>query len=112
MVWQIRLPYLIDMADGIRQLRDRGFAEESRITRAAARLGIQQPHIHVRATLETSKLSSNIWKRVTTSPVIVRMIANCVAIIRPVALIRVRSAPTIAARLSLVRMSSTSKATG
>jgi hypothetical protein len=31
--------------------------------------------------------------RVTTSPVIVRMIANCVAVILPVALIRVWSAP-------------------
>ena len=36
-------------------------AEESRITRAAERLGIQQPHIYVCAALETSKLSSNIW---------------------------------------------------
>ena len=43
----------------------------------------------VRAAFETSKLSSSIWKRVTTSPVIVRMIANCVAMILPVALIRV-----------------------
>src|SRR5277367_3936801 len=62
--------------------------------------------IQVRAAFETSKLSSNIWKRVTTAPVIVRMIANCVAVILSVALIRVWSAPTIAARLSLVRMSS------
>ena len=40
----------------------------------------------VRAALETPKLSSSIWKRVTTSPVIVRMIANCVAVIFPVRL--------------------------
>jgi hypothetical protein len=66
----------------------------------------------LRAAFETSKLSSSIWKRVTTSPEIVRMIANCVAVILPVALIRVWSAPMIAARLSLARMSSTSKVTG
>ena len=66
----------------------------------------------VRAAFETSKLSSSIWKRVTTSPVIVRMIANCVAMILPVALMRVWSAPMIAARLSLARMSSTSKRDG
>jgi hypothetical protein len=40
------------------------------------------------------------------------MIANCVAMILPVALIRFWSAPMIAARLSLVRMSSISKLTG
>src|SRR6266404_1002571 len=66
----------------------------------------------VRAAFETSKLSSSIWKRVTTSSEIVRMIANCVAVILPVALIRVRSAPMIAARPSLARMSSTSKGDG
>ena len=38
----------------------------------------------MRAALETPKLSSSIWKRVTRSPVIVRMIANCVAAIFPV----------------------------
>jgi hypothetical protein len=43
---------------------------------------------------------------------IVRMIANCVAAIFPVALIRVCSTPMIAARLLLARMSSTSKVMG
>ena len=47
-------------------------------------------------------------KRVTTSPVIVRMVANCVAVMLPVALILVCNAPMIAARLPLARMSSTS----
>ena len=47
----------------------------------------------MRAALETPKLSSSIWKRVTRSPVIVRMIANCVAAIFPVSLIRVFNAP-------------------
>jgi hypothetical protein len=65
----------------------------------------------MRAALETSQLSSSIWKRVTTSPVIVRMIANCVAMILPVAFIWVCSAPMIAARLLFARMSSTSKVT-
>jgi hypothetical protein len=40
------------------------------------------------------------------------MIANCVPVTLPVALIRVWSAPMIEARLSLARMSSTSKVTG
>ena len=62
-----------------------------------------------RAAFETSKLCSSIWKRVTAPLSIVRMIANCVAVMLPVALIRVRSAPTIAARRSLARISSTSK---
>jgi hypothetical protein len=66
----------------------------------------------LRAAFETSKLSSSIWKRVTTSPEVVRMIANCVAVILPVALIRLWSAPMIAARLSLARMSSASKVMG
>jgi hypothetical protein len=50
------------MADGTQQLRDHGFAEENRITRAAARLGIQRPHIYVRAT--TRRGSSSAKKNV------------------------------------------------
>ena len=82
-----------------------------RVTRHSCLLGGNYLS-QVRAALETPKLSFSIWKRVTTSPVIVRMIANCVPVIFPVDLIRVCSAPTIAARLLLAKMPSTSKVMG
>jgi hypothetical protein len=42
---------------------------------------VAECHDQVCAAFETSKLSSNIWKHATTSPVIVSMIANFVPII-------------------------------
>jgi hypothetical protein len=92
-------------------LRTKPTSDAMRVTRHS-RLSGGNYFPQVRAALETPKLSSSIWKRVTTSPMIVRMIANCVTAIFPVALIRVCSRPMIAARLLLARMSSTSKVMG
>jgi hypothetical protein len=44
-------------------------------------LYVEQMAFHLRAAFETSKLSSSIWKRVTMPALIVRIIANCVAVI-------------------------------
>jgi hypothetical protein len=62
--------------------------------------------------METAKLFSSIWKRVTSPPEMVRTIAKGDSMILPVALILVASSPTIAALVSLARISWTSNWTG